>query len=184
MFVSPRGWVLWIGATLGIAVLVHAVTILALPRRIMAKTLARMGAPNTMYFGRRPDEVSRRVVRPSPDLLYAACPFDLSQGPLRTFAQIPHWTYWSVAGFDAATNNFFVRNDLQAAGDSIEIIVLRPGMARPRDDALARIVVYAPTAKGLFLLRYLINDEGRLPELDAIRHQADCETIASLGSSR
>ena len=107
---------MWIAATLAVAVLVHVATISAIPRRIMARTLRRMGSPNTIHFAKRPDETSRGVVRPSPDLLYSACPFDLSKGPLKITASVPHSTYWSVSGFDAATNNFFVRNDQQIAG--------------------------------------------------------------------
>ena len=177
---SRREWMLWIGATLAVAALVHMGTIHELPRLIMARTLARLGQPSRMYFGKRPNETSRRVVRPSPDLLYAACPFDLSKGPLRVTARVPHSTYWSVSAFDDATNNFFVRNDQQIVGNSIEIIALRPGMALPAlDHAPGRIILFAPTEKGLFLFRYLVNDEKHLAALDAIRHHASCETVTS-----
>ncbi len=178
---SRREWTLWIPATLAVAALVHMAALYALPRRIMARALARMGAQNTMHFAKRPDETSRVVVRPSPDLLYSACPFDLSKGPLKITAHVPHSTYWSVSGFDAATNNFFVRNDQQIPGDSIEIITLRPGMPIPTLDAAPeRVILFAPTNKGLFLIRILINDEKDLPALDALRRQATCGTVASL----
>ena len=174
-------WAMWIAATIAVAVLVHVVTIYALPRRIMARTLRRMGPPNTIHFAKRPDETSRGVVRPSPDLLYSACPFDLSKGPLKITASVPHSTYWSVSGFDAATNNFFVRNDQQISGDSIEIIALRPGMPLPPLDAApVRVIVFVPSNKGLFLFRLLINDEKQQPALDALRRQASCGTVASL----
>ena len=177
-------WAMWIGATIAVAVLVHVITIYALPRRIMARTLRRMGPPNTIHFAKRADETSRGVVRPSPDLLYSACPFDLSKGPLKITARVPHSTYWSVSGFDAATNNFFVRNDQQIAGNSIEIIALRPGMPLPPLDAApVRVIVFTPTNKGLFLFRLLINDEKQQPALDALRRQATCDTVASLPRS-
>ena len=174
-------WAMWIAATIAVAVLVHVVTIYALPRRIMARTLRRMGPPNTIHFAKRPDATSRGVVRPSPDLLYSACPFDLSKGPLKITASVPHSTYWSVSGFDAATNNFFVRNDQQIAGNTIEIIALRPGMPLPPLDAApVRVIVFVPSNKGLFLFRLLINDEKQQPTLDALRRQASCGTVASL----
>ena len=182
---SRREWVLWSVATLAVAAAVHVGTLYALPRRIMARAVTRMGSPNTMHFGERPNETSRTVVRPSPDFLYSACPFDLSKGPLKITAPVPHSTYWSVSAFDAATNNFFVRNDQQIAGNSIEIIALRPGMALPPlDNAPERVILFAPTDHGLFLIRFLINDEKQLAALDAIRHQAACETVASLPNSR
>jgi uncharacterized membrane protein len=177
---TRREWMAWIVATLAVAAVVHMGTIYELPRLIAARTLARIGPPNVMHFGRRPDETSRGVVRPNPDLLYSTCPYDLAKGPLRVTAHVPHSTYWSVSAFDAATNNFFVRNDQQIAGDSIEIIVLRPGMALPPlDEAPERVILYAPTDKGLFLFRFLVNDEKQVAALDTIRHQTSCRTIAS-----
>lgn len=175
---SRRDWITWIAVMLGVAVLVHIGAIYALPRIITARAMMRMGSPNAMHFGRRPSETSRAVVRPSPDILYSTCPFDLSKGPLRITARVPHSTYWSVSAFDARTNNFFVRNDQQIAGDKIEIIALRPGMtAPPADTASERVIVFAPTDKGLFLFRLLIDDEEHVAALDAIRHQASCETL-------
>ena len=181
---NRREWIPWIAPTVAVAALVHLGTLYLLPRRIEARVLTRMGPPNTMRFAKRPDEESRGVVRPSPDLLYSACPFDLSKGPLKITARVPHSTYWSVSAFDDATNNFFVRNDQQIAGDSIEIIALRPGMALPPLDAApVRVVLFAPTDKGLFLIRLLINDEKNLPALDALRRQASCETVASVANA-
>jgi uncharacterized membrane protein len=182
---NRRQWMPWIAATVSVAALVHLGTLYELPRRIEARVLTRMGPPNTMHFAKRPDETSRGVVRPSPDLLYSACPFDLSKGPLKITARVPHSTYWSVSAFDAATNNFFVRDDQQIAGDSIEIIALRRGMALPSLDAAPmRVVIFAPTDKGLFLIRLLVNDEKNLPALDALRRQASCETVASVAIAR
>jgi uncharacterized membrane protein len=176
---SGRQWLAWSAATLAVAGLVHLVTLNALPRLIMARVLTRIGAANTMHFSQRPDATSRRVVQPSPDLLYAACPFDLAKGPLRLTARVPHRTYWSVSAFDANTNNFFVRNDRQIEGDAIEIIALPRGMAPPDESGRAPVILVPPTETGLFLVRLLIDDERDLPQLARIQHQADCATIAA-----
>lgn len=177
---SRRSRIAWIAATLAVAGFVYVGTLYALPRLVMARTLARLGPPNTMHFGKRPDETSRRVVRPSPDLLYSSCPFDLTTGPLRIRVRVPHSTGWSVSAFDAATNNFFVRDDRQIAGDSIEIVALRSGMTPPPGDrAPERIILYAPTVKGLFLFRLIINDDEHLAALDALRRKASCEIVTS-----
>ena len=173
-------WVPWSAATVIIATLVHLGSMYELPRLVTARALARMGPPNAMHFAPRSDETSRTVVRPSPDLLYAACPFDLSKGPLKVTARVPHSTYWSVAAYDAAANNFFVRDAMQITGDAIEIIALRRGTPLPHlDNAAERIVLFAPTAKGVVLIRLFINDEKSLPALDALRRQATCETVAA-----
>jgi len=175
-----RGRFLWIAATLAVAALVHLASLYLLPHLVMARALSLMGAPNTIHFGKRPDAAARGVVRPSPDLLYATCPFDLAKGPLRVTARVPHATYWSVSAFDADTNNFFVKNDRQVTGDTIELLLVQRGKAwPPLDNALERVILFPPTEKGLILFRTLIDDDRHLAALDAIRRQARCETVAS-----
>lgn len=173
-------WMAWAAATVIVATLVHMGSMYELPRVLTARALARMGPPNTMQFPPRPSETARVVVRPSPDLLYAACPFDLSKGPLKVTSPVPHSTYWSMSAFDSAANNFFVHDGIQIAGDTIEIVALRRGVALPRlGDAAERIVLFAPTDKGLFLLRLFIDDEKHLAALDALRRQAACATVST-----
>jgi uncharacterized membrane protein len=182
MSMKDRGQqlILWIAATLAIALVVHYATLYAIPRRIMAITLTRMGAPNTMRFGDRPTAASRGVVRPSPDMLYAACRFDLSAGALRVTASVPHTTYWSMSAFDDATNNFFVRNDRQVTGGSFELVLMRHGQPMlPLDNIPDRSIVFAPSSRGLILIRTVIDDEKNLPALEGVLHQARCETVLS-----
>ena len=169
---------LWVAAIVVVAALVHMGSLYMVPRIVMAQALAAMGAPNTMHYPKRSDAAARAIVMPSPDLLYSTCPFDLSKGPLRVNARVPHSTYWSVSAFDVATNNFFVRNDRQIAGNSIEILLVRPGMAWPAlDDAVERIILFAPADKGLILFRLLIDDDKHLSALDAIRRHSNCATV-------
>lgn len=177
---STREWFFWIAATLVFAVLVHVGSVYMTPRLIMARALSRMGEPNEMHFPKRPDSTARAVVRPSPDLLYSVCPYDLSKGPLRVTARVPHSTYWSISAFDSATNNFFAQNDRQIASDSVEVLLTVAGQPLPRvDDALERVTLFAPSKRGLILIRMLIDDDKHLPALEAIRHQARCETVAA-----
>jgi len=169
---------LWLAATLATALLVHFGTLYALPRLVMRRALKTMGEANSMHFGTRPTAASRVVVRPSPDILYAICPFDLSSGPLRVIASVPHSTYWSVSAFDAATNNFFVRNDREVTGDSIELLLVRRGQTlRLSDNALQRVMVFAPSKRGLLLFRTVIDDDRHLSALEALQRQDRCETV-------
>jgi uncharacterized membrane protein len=167
----------WLGLTLAVAAIVHLATLHALPRFVMSRALARMGPPNSIHFGRRPTAASRGVVRPSPDILYAVCPFDLSNGPLLVAARIPHSTYFSISAFDSATNNFFVLNDRQVPGDSVEFLITDRSAKPPRTPS-ARAIVRSPTRRGLVLFRIVIDDERNLPALAAMMHQDRCETAS------
>lgn len=178
-------WTWWILATAVVAGLVHVGTMYALPRVVMARAMARMGAVNTMHFGTPPNANSRAVVRPSPDMLYSVCPFDLSKGPLRLTAQVPHTTYWSVAGYDAATDNFFTRDDMQIGGNSIEIVALQRGMKLPLSNGSPiQAILFAPSERGVFMIRMLINNPQGLNALEAIQHQASCETVSQPSSTQ
>jgi uncharacterized membrane protein len=180
---TRNGRFLWVAATLAMAAIVHLGSLYLVPRLVMARALAAMGAPNTMHFNKRADAGARTIVRPSPDLLYSACPFDLAKGPLIVTARVPHWTYWSVSAFDATTNNFFVRNDREVVGDTLQILVTRHGLPWPSlDSATERTILFAPSEKGLILIRLLINNDKNLPALEALRRQARCETVRPVAS--
>jgi uncharacterized membrane protein len=166
----------WIAATLAIAVVVHIATLLALPRLIMMRTMStitRLVAANTMLYPPRPTARSRGVVRPSPDLLYSICIYDLTavNVALRVSTHDMPDTYWSVSIFDANTDNFYALNDRQAGNGAADFLLVAPG-ASPSNDRLP--VVTAQTSRGIVLFRTLIDHEDRLAEIDAGRRNADC----------
>jgi len=170
-----RNWK-WIAAALLIAIVVHVATLLALPRLIMMRTMSaitRSVAANTMLYPPRPTSRSRGVVRPSPDLLYSICIYDLAaaNGALRVSTHDMPDTYWSVSIFDADTNNFYALNDRQAGNGTADFLLMAQG-ARPPNDRLP--VVRAPTSHGIVLFRTLIDQEKRLAEIDAGRRNANC----------
>jgi uncharacterized membrane protein len=180
MSARAQEWVFWIAAAILVAMIVHLGAIYLLPRGVMMRALDRMGTPNEMHYGKRPDASARMIVRPSPDILYASCPYDLSKGPLRVTAPVVHSTYWSVSAFDAATNNFFVQNDQQTTGNTIEILVIQHGQPwPPLGNAVERVILFSPSEKGLILIRAVIDDDRHLPALEAALHQARCGTVAS-----
>ena len=174
---SAREWIGWIAATLIVAVAVHIASVWYLPHAIMHIALNRMGAANTIHHQKRPDEHSRGVVRPSPDLLYSACRFDLSKGALEVKADVPPNTYWSVSAFDADTNNFFTLNDRQIGGQPLELIILPLDKGEEPMHIAGRLVIRAPTTHGLVLFRTLVNSEKDFAKIDAERRQATCGTV-------
>jgi uncharacterized membrane protein len=180
--VIARNWK-WIAATLLVAALVHGATVLLLPRFIMLRTVAgisKQAPANTILHTPRPDSRARGVVRPSPDMLYSICVYDLGAagGAVRVSTHDMPETYWSVSLFDVDTNNFYALNDRQAKTGAADFVLARTGM--PAGNAGVPVVV-PPSDRGIVLFRTLINDEGHLSEIDAARQFAACSPYPGAG---
>ena len=157
-----------IAVVLGIAV--HALTVWALPRLIMDRIITLGGgdaqaqsgsrASSGVYLPPPTDHTQRRIVMPSPDLLYATCAFDLREGPLRIRMASGYPRYWSIALYASSTDNFFVVNDRKTAGQDIDLTLVGPRQA----DTASPGEVISPTERGFLLLRLLVNDD---PEVRA-----------------
>lgn len=150
----------WLALTLAVAVVAHLGAVWAAPYLLMRVATERlqMGSEERINSMRQPNrvtEAARAVVRPSPDLAYSICTFDLSQGPLRLRAAA--WDdYMSLSIFAANSDVVFVRNDRQSAG-AIEITLALDGQ-HVRGD---REVVRSPSRTGIALVRRLAPDEAR-----------------------
>ncbi len=171
-----RNWP-FIVAAIAIAVLVHVGSVLAIPRLVMWRAtgaMARNTGFNTMSHAVRATWQSRTIVRPSPDLLYSSCPYDLSAAgaALHVHATGMPDTYWSVSVFDANTDNIYVLNDRQAKNGNVDFVLVGPNTGilngGPRQ-------VWSPTTRGVVLFRTLVDDETRFAEIDAGRKHAACE---------
>jgi uncharacterized membrane protein len=170
----------WIAATLVVAVLVHLASVWLLPRAIMHRAIARIAAVglNEIRFQNRPDASVRGIVRPSPDLLYSVCAYDLAGGALQIHSPVPPDTYWSVSLFDDATDNFYVWDDRQAHAarqNTVDFAVAPPGSPATLNGLKT---VVSPSRRGLVLFRTLINDDRKLPAIDAFRRQARCALLS------
>jgi uncharacterized membrane protein len=166
----------WVMAAVLLSAAFHVLTVKAYPYYIMLK-LARHahGALNTIRHDPRVSAQSRNVVRPSPDLLYSACGYNVSKWPLRVHAVIPKDTYWSVSMFAANTDNFFVMNDRKAGAPQVDLVLVRAGQEYKSTGN--EIIVKSPTRRGVILFRLLINDESRLNDLLQVQKQASCTSI-------
>jgi uncharacterized membrane protein len=165
----------FIAAALAIAAVVHLASVALTPRVVMALALDRMaaaGGVNAMLHTARATSASHGVVRPSPDLLYSVCPFDLDKanGALRVRATAMPHTYWSVSVFDARTDNVYVLNDRQAKTGSVDFVIVSPH----HDKTPLAKFIRAPTTRGLVLFRTLIDNEAHLAAIDAARRHAQC----------
>ncbi|HPU52507.1 MAG TPA: DUF1254 domain-containing protein [Burkholderiaceae bacterium] len=166
---------------LATALIVHVLAVWALPRLIMLRlmhgpAIQELNAFQRAGFPPPVDATARRIVMPSPDLLYALCVYDLSKAPMRITAHPRVDTYWSIALYSASSDNYFVINDRQAGSKPVDLwLVPDQGNAgSPGVPPGARVVV-SPSSKGLLLMRVLISDpasEGAA--LEAARRSLSC----------
>ena len=156
-----------------VAAVSHLGVIMVAPYVLMRgamKRVSRDGASiNTWIHAPRVSEESRRVVRPSPDLAYSACVYDLSNGPIRITAAA--WDdYMSVSAFAANSDNFFVINDREAP-EGVDLVLIRAGDEKP---AGAAMVVESPSTRGIVLQRRVAPTEERFAKADAARKNDIC----------
>ncbi len=165
-----RRAILWV---LGGAALTHVVAIWALPRLIVWAVRHRLAAEvgmNHIHHAPLPDSQWRTIVMPSPDLLYSACAYDVSQRPLLVTAELPDG-YWSVSAFKANTDNFFVLNDRTATHHRVRVVF----SSQPHfQDPGGATVVQVPSKTGVIIFRQLVLDRGDLPKAQAIQRAATC----------
>lgn len=106
------------------------------------------------------DHTHRRVVMPSPDLLYAVCAYDLTDGPLHIKLEGSYERYWSIALYNARSDNF-----LTVSGDEVGT----NGVNLTIDETKS-------TAQGLLLMRVLTGANPLwLAEAEAFRKRLRCE---------
>ena len=177
---SSRG-LLHLGAWIALAAATHLALVWALPRVVMQRVLrvaaAEAEAGGGVLLPPPTDHQQRRIVMPSPDLMYALCVFDLRRGAQRVQfdGSWPH--YWSIALYASQTDNFFVLNDGAAGGRPVDLLLMPPGDAPPPASSLppgAR-VVQAPTERGLVLLRLLLSDvDAERASAESVRRRLRC----------
>jgi len=172
---------LTLGAT---AVIAHMALVWALPRLIMHQVMAGQAAQemnmlNQAAFPPPVDASSRRVVMPSPDMLYSVCVFDVSQGPVRVTAHPGLSSYWSIALYGANSDNFFVINDRAVGKAAIDLWLVSkgPNAADPTVPVGAQVVV-TPSEKGFLLMRVLTGDyEAEKSVLEPARRTLVCHKV-------
>lgn len=175
-----RHWLIaaLIGLVLG--AVAYQVAVFSAPGVLMRGAVGRLagaGGMNAMLFAPLATDKARAIVRPSPDLAYASCPFDVSTGPVLVDAAPVPSPYWSLSVFDAQTDVAFVRNNVQSNGQPIRIAILRAGMAAPAG--------YEPVPvkgdRGVALIRVLVVDRANFAPLDAARRGSKCGVAGTPG---
>lgn len=161
----------------GAAALGHVGLVLATPHLLMNVAMGRISQDgklvNQFYFGPRTTEKSRGVVRPSPDLAYSSCAYDLSGGPLLIeAAPTPGGGYVSISVFAANTDNIAVF-DTAKSPQGIRFALARPDQAVPAGVPVVR----SPSDKGIVLDRRLAPTAEQFAIVDQARRADSCAPI-------
>tara|TARA_R110000868_G_scaffold56073_1_gene173888 strand:+ start:22418 stop:22954 length:537 start_codon:yes stop_codon:yes gene_type:complete len=105
------------------------------------------------------DETSRGVVRPSPDILYSICPFDVSDVPLLIEVPWPEdGSYASLSFYDANSNNFAVISDRDVEADFTTVSLAHRFESYVPGEADRNIS--SPTQTGIALFRRIVGASG------------------------
>ena len=169
----------WIAPLIGTALIAtgaYAMTLALTPYVLMKVAENRIAArsPVNRFTHSPPVRADAQfVVRPSPDLLYSTCPFDLTNGPLEIRAEPIPGRYSSISVFDARTDVAFVANDEDMAGQPMRVVLALRGQAVPQGVETVRLIY--PT--GIVLQRVLLADPSEAAEVDPIRRRATCATL-------
>jgi uncharacterized membrane protein len=181
---TQRLWLYRAITLLVITVVVHLLTVWFAPRLIMQVLMhgpaaQAMDMHNKAAFPPAVTAASRLVVMPSPDLLYSVCVFDVSGGPIRITANPGLPSYWSVALYAANSDNFFVVNDRQAAGKSVDLWLVSGDANTSAPPApIGSQVVVTPSTQGFLLMRVLTGDyEAEQAVVEPARRTLRCTKV-------
>ena len=168
-----RRWLAPIAAGAITAAIAWHAALVAAPFALMRIAMRRIaaGAPVNAFVHSPPPRADRQlVVRPSPDLLYSICVYDVSAGPVLVDVLPIARHYWSVSVFDARTDVAAVRSDRDTDGGPARLALLGHGQTAPAG--------YEPVAlaypRGVALIRVLASGEDDVQEVEPLREQASC----------
>ncbi|MEZ5958592.1 MAG: DUF1254 domain-containing protein [Hyphomonadaceae bacterium] len=178
-----KPWIIWIVATLLVATVLHVVFMFVYPQLLMTAAMNRLSdngqRENAWTHAPRMTETARLIVRPSPDLAYSSCVYDLTDGPVRISVQ-PWGDYMSLSLFAANTDNYYTLNDRRMPPSGAVVILRKAGQALTDEQTAAAFeVVDSPSTRGIALIRRLAPSLEQFAQADATRGREVCEALSA-----
>lgn len=168
-----KRWILPIIIGVAVAAGTYQSTLLATPYALMhaaIKKVGRAGPENQFSFSKLSTADFQPIVRPSPDLSYTTCVFDISKGPVLVNVEPIPDHYWAVGIYDARTDVAAVRSARDTGGKAAKLALYKEGQTPPAG--------YDPVKlehdRGLVLIRILLANPDEFPAIDALRRKSTC----------
>lgn len=178
-------------ATLGVfGAAVHICIILFLPFLAQGDAWGRlenMSKVNEMTLLPGSDSKQRSIAFMAPDVRYAACRYDLSNGPLQLRAPLPN-DLWSIALYSRHGENYYLISGRDVQSRAVNLLVVvdktidneKPeerNLSGTGNDVLREITVSAPSTTGIILIRAPIPNPAFAKEVSSLLKQAFCHPV-------
>ena len=159
------------------AFVLHFIFIISFPYAklwYISKNWESQNMINSAFSRDIPNSNSREVIRPSADLLYSGCGFDVTYKPLIITSSLPD-SYWSISFFSSNTDNFSTINESIQKGQDVKIYLFGP----ESEPAMVEdgIIVVSPSNTGLMLFRQFIGNSANLDNLYRNQESLACSLI-------
>ena len=168
-----------------LAGLIHIVAVLTLPILAPKNAWARLvplGPANSMIMLPPPSPGQQVMPMMAPDVRYAFCRFDLTNGPVRLRATIPD-DLWLIAFYTQQGDNFYTvaGTDMKAA-KSISSLPSRSdgrrsGRRRARRASDEVVVVKSPVTEGIAMIRAPLAGVSRTARAEEALKATSCGPI-------
>ena len=143
---------------------------------MISKNAEALNNVNVAFYRDVPTANSREVVKPSPDLMYSGCGYDVTYDPLVIKTDIPN-TYWSVSFFSSNSDNFATLNNDQINERNITIYLFGPD-SKPSQIKDGYVVV-SPSNRGLMLVRQFVGNGSNLDILYETQSSLECHPLSN-----
>jgi len=170
-------WLLISGVTGFLASQVMVYTLPYVIMEIANKRLFANHGVNSIIHAPKVTHASRAVVRPSPDLVYSICGFDLSDGPVEITVPQTGGNYWSASAYASNTDNFWVLNDQSLTKEETKIILGTEEQLALLDTKEGEKHAVSPSNSGVILFRNLVALPEEFASVNQLRRKTNCKPV-------
>lgn len=180
-----ENWMWLTGALIGAAIL-HILTVLYLAERTEHRgitALDRVTAINEMVAlpATTPDDQVLPFM--APDVRYAICRYDLSEGPVTVRTAFGDGT-WSIALYNRTGSNFYGISSAELQRREIELLLApsseggTASLPISKEVVATNITVNVPEKQGIAIIRAPLLGNAYVAETEQILAQSRCEPVA------